>query len=86
MYQEKWEEEDLPALKTVLMHRYNDMEKHKKGLITSTRNDNDNTVTNRMTITRKQKMGRKTTLWALYTPNKRHLIRENLDVAKERKL
>ena len=37
--------------------------KHKKGLITSIRNNTDNTIDNRMTITRKQKMGRKTTLW-----------------------
>ena len=34
------------------------IEKHERGLITSTRNDIDD----RMTITRKQKMGRKTTL------------------------
>ena len=29
MYQEKLEEEDLPALKTALMHRYNDTETKK---------------------------------------------------------
>ena len=31
------------------------MEKHEEGLIKATRNDTDNTKTNRMTITRKQK-------------------------------
>ena len=31
------------------------IEKHEEGLITATRNDTDNTKTNKMTITRKQK-------------------------------
>ena len=31
-------------------------------------------------------MGRKTTLWAFYTINKQHLSRQNLDMAKKRKL
>ena len=69
MYQEKREEEDLPALKTALTHRYNDTKtiykKNDGGLITASRNDTDNTMDNRMTITRKQKMGRKTTPWAV---------------------
>ena len=39
-------------------------EKHEGGLITATKNDTDNMMDNRMTITRKQKLGRKTTLWA----------------------
>ena len=67
MYQEKSEEDDLPALKTALTHRYNDsdyIQKYDGGLITAIRNDTDNTMDNRMTITRKQKLGRKTTLWA----------------------
>ena len=34
MCQEKKEEEDLPALKTALMHRYNDSKSKKKRLIT----------------------------------------------------
>ena len=66
MFQEKREEEDLPALKTALTHRYNDsktriyqfvtsLQKHDGGLITAVRNDTDNTMDNRMTITRKQK-------------------------------
>ena len=33
----------------------NYIEKHERGLITDTRNDTDNTMANRMTITRKQK-------------------------------
>ena len=37
------------------------IEKHEGGLITDIRNDIDNTMTNRMTIS---KLGRKTTLWA----------------------
>ena len=60
-------EEDLPALKTVLTHRYNDsdyIEKHEVGLITVIKNDADNTVTNRMIITRKQNGKKKTTLRA----------------------
>ena len=58
MYQEKREEEDLPASKTALTHRYNDsniIEKHERGLITAIRNNTDNTIDNRMIITRKQK-------------------------------
>ena len=56
MLQEKKEEGDFPALKTALTHRYNDyLQKHDGGLITAIRNDTDNTMDNRMTITRKQK-------------------------------
>ena len=58
MYQEKREEKVLPALKTALTHRYNDsrtIQKLEGGLITAIRNDTDNTMNNRMTITRKQK-------------------------------
>ena len=40
------------------------IEKHEGGLITAIRNNTDNTMDNRMTITRWTKMGRKTTLWA----------------------
>ena len=65
MYLEKREEEDLPASKTALTHRYNGSkttQKYKRGLITAIRNDTDNTMDDGMTITRKQKWG-KTTLW-----------------------
>ena len=58
MFQEKREEEDLPALKTALPHQYNDLktvQKHDGGLITAIRNGNDNMMDNRMTITMKQK-------------------------------
>ena len=41
------------------------IQKHEGGFITVTRNDTENTMNNRMTITRKQKMGRKTTLSAV---------------------
>ena len=40
------------------------IQKHNRGLITAIRNDTDNTMDNRMIITRKQKMRRKTTLWS----------------------
>ena len=39
------------------------IQKHEGGLITATRNDTENTMNNRMTITRK--LGRKTVLWAV---------------------
>ena len=61
------------------------MEKHKQGLITTIRNNTDNTTDNRMTITRKQKWEPPPTLWAFQTTIKQHLTRENLDVAKKRK-
>ena len=35
------------------------IEKHEGGLITATRNDTDNTMANRMTITREQKLEEK---------------------------
>ena len=45
------------------MQQLNDyIQKHDGGLIIATGNDTDNTIDNGMTITRKQKMGRKTTL------------------------
>ena len=69
MFQEKREEEDLPAWKTALTHRYNDSKtiykNTKEDPITATRNETENTMNNTMTITRKQKMVRKTNLWAL---------------------
>ena len=40
-------------------------EKHEGRLITAIKNDTDNTMTVRMTITRKQKWEEKTTLWTL---------------------
>ena len=40
----------------------NHMEKHKRGLITAIRNDTDNTIYDRMTITRKQKWKKNPTL------------------------
>ena len=38
------------------------LEKHERGLITAIRNNTDNTINNRMTITM-EKLGRKTTVW-----------------------
>ena len=59
MYQEKREEEDLPALKIELdasIQRLEDyIEKLEEGPITAIGNETDNTMDNRMTITRKQK-------------------------------
>ena len=61
MYQERREKEDLTTLKTALTHSYNDSrkEKNERGLIRDTRNDTDNTVSNKMIITRKQKLDEK---------------------------
>ena len=89
MFQEKREEEDLPALKTALTHRYNDSKTIYKntmegGLIIAIRNDTDNTMDNRMTITRKQKWEGK----QLYGRFKRlisNISLQNLDMAKKRK-
>ena len=48
------------------IHQVEDyIQKHVGGLITAIRNDTDNTMDNRMTITRKQKREGKTTLWAV---------------------
>ena len=57
MYKEWREEEDFPEDSVdVLIHRLEDnIEKWEGGLITAIKNDTDNTVTNRMTITTKQK-------------------------------
>ncbi len=52
MFQEKREEEDLPALKTTLMHPYND----SKTIYKNTKEDSlqpPDTMNNRMTVTRK---------------------------------
>ena len=56
MYQEMWEEEDLFALKTSLIHRFeNKIENRGVRLFTTTRSNNNDTRLNRTTITRKQK-------------------------------
>ena len=62
------------------------IEKHQGGLITVIKNYTHNTITNRMTITRKQKWKKNPTLWMFKTTNKQHLTRQNLEVAKKRKL
>ena len=54
MYQEKEEEENLPALKTALLIDPMTRRLYRKE-ITTTRNNIDNTRINRMEITRKQK-------------------------------
>ena len=41
------------------------IEKHERGLITTIRIDTDNTITDRMTTTRKQKWGKNNSLAAL---------------------
>ena len=62
------------------------IQKHEGGFITATRNDTDNTMDNRMTITRKQKWEGK----QLYGRFKRLInnisLDKNLDMAKKRKL
>ena len=61
------------------------IEKHERGLITAIRNNTENTIDNRMTKTRKQKWEEK----QLYGRFKRlinNISRQNLDMAKKRKL
>ena len=62
------------------------VQKHERGLITSTRYDTENTMNNRMTITRKQKWEGK----QLYGRFKRLINNisheKNLDMAKKRKI
>ena len=60
------------------------IEKHEGGLITAIKNNTDNTMTKRMTITRKQKWEEKQ-LYGRFKQLIKHLTRENLDVAKKRK-
>ena len=60
MYQEKREEEEDLQASVQRLEDY--IGKHERGLITSIRNNTDNTIDNWMTLTSKQKMGRKTTL------------------------
>ena len=58
MYQERREEEDLPAVNSIdsSIQRLEDyIEKHEGELITAVRYETDNTMDNRMTMTRKQK-------------------------------
>ena len=56
MFQEKRKKDDLPAS----LQRLDDyIQKHDGGLITAIRNDTDNTMDKRMTITRKQRWKRK---------------------------
>ena len=43
------------------------IQKHKRGLFTAIKNETDNMMDNRKTITRNLKLGRKTTLW-LFKP------------------
>ena len=59
------------------------IEKHEGGLITTIKNDTDNTMDNWMTITRKQKWEENNANGVLKT-NKQHITRENLDVTKKR--
>ena len=50
----------------VSIHRLEDyIEKHEGRLITATRNDTDNTMANRMTITRKQRWGKNNSMGVL---------------------
>ena len=62
------------------------IQKHDGGLITVTRNDNDNTMDNRMTITKKQKWEGKQFYGRFKRLIKQYLTRQNLDMAKKRKL
>ena len=61
------------------------IQKHDEGPFTATRNDYDNTMDNRMTITMKQN-GKDNKYMGVIMTNKRHLTRQNLDMAKKRRL
>ena len=61
------------------------IEKHERGLITTIRVDTDNTINERMTITRKQKWEGKQLYGRFKRLIKKHLTPENLDLAKKRK-
>ena len=50
------------SVDTSIQRLENYIEKHEGGLITAVKNDTDNKMVNRMTITRKQKWEEKTTL------------------------
>ena len=68
----------------IIIQRLEDcIQKRGRRLITATRNNTNDTRTSGTIITRK--VGRKTTLWTFQTTNKRHLTRENVDVAKKKK-
>ena len=60
------------------------VEKREWRLIVATRNDTDNTKTNRMTISRKQKRKEKQ-LCVRFKRLISNIIQENLDMAKKRK-
>ena len=61
------------------------IQKHEGGLITATRNDTDNTIDNRMTITRKQKLEEKQ-LYGCFKRLINNILREkNLYISKKRK-
>ena len=53
MYQERREEED--SVDASIQWPEDNIEKHEGRLFTAIRNDTDNTMANRLTITRKQK-------------------------------
>ena len=62
------------------------IQKHDGGLITAIRNDTDNTMDNRMTITRKQKWEDKQLYWRFKRLISNISTRQNLDLAKKKKL
>ena len=67
------------------MQRLEDyVETYEGGQITCIRNDTGNTMDNRMTTTRKEKLEK--IQWVFLTTNKQHLTLENLYLAKKRKL
>ena len=83
MYQEKkWEQKAATIEDSIdaLIQRWEDfIPKSRRRLITTTRNDRDNTSIN------ETKMERKTTVWILQATSKRNLSRKNLDIAKKEK-
>ena len=83
MCQEKKEEEDIPALKTALMHQYNNLKITYKST-TATKINTDNIRTKRATITRKQKWEEKQ-LYGCFKQLISNITQENVDMAKNEK-
>ena len=73
------------SVDTSIYRLENYIQKHKGGLITATRHETENTMNNRMTVTRKQKWEGK----QLYGRFKRLInnisLEKNVDMAKKRK-
>ena len=86
MSQEKEEEEEENIQDSVNESKQwleDYVKKHGGILITTTRNNSDNTRINRRKNNQKTTMGRKPNVWSFQATNKKNLTWENLDMAKK---